>query len=79
MREYNRRGILYLVVEEFTEILHIHLTLTRIYNGRKAVEVCGIGLYTAHRADNVGKLTYTRRLDNYSVGDILLEHLRKRL
>ena len=35
--EYNCVGVLYLVVEELPEVLHVHLAFVGIHNGREAV------------------------------------------
>ena len=71
--------MLYLIVEEFSEILHIHLAFSCINDRRKCVELCISTLYGGCRADNVGKLTDARRLYNNSVGRIFDKHLCKRL
>ena len=79
VREDNGGCVLNLIVEELTEVFHIHLALTCIDNGGEAVELCSFGFNTANCTDNVGKLANTRGLDDYSVGVVLFENLCKRL
>ena len=77
MAEYDASGIFHLIVEEFTEILHMHLALFRIYNGSKSVEHRALCICSLNRLDNVGKLTYTGGLDKYSVGRKFIDDLLK--
>ena len=79
VREDNGGCVLNLIVEELTEVFHIHLALTCIDNGGEAVKLCSFGFNTANCTDNVGKLANTRGLDDYSVGVVLFENLCKRL
>ncbi len=71
--------ILDLVIEKFTEILHMHLALVGVNNGGKSVKLRAVCVGILNRFDNVRKLTYTRRLDKYSVGRIFIDDLFKSL
>ena len=66
-----------LVIEEFTEILLVHLALLGIDNGCEAVELHIVHLQILYGTDNVGKLADTGRLDEDSVRMILLKNLLK--
>ena len=77
--ENNRTRVLNLIVVELTEVLHIHLALARIRNCRKAVENSLVRTDALYRTNNVRKLADTRRLDNNSVGSVLVKHLFKSL
>ena len=79
MRKNDAGGVRYLIVIEFAEVLHIHLTLINVGNGGKAVEMSTVLLGSLCRADNVRELTNARRLDDNSVGLVLLQHLNERL
>ena len=68
-------GMTDLIVEEFTEVLHIHLALVGIGHGGEAVEDGLLHLQTLHGADDVGQLAHTRGLDEDAVGMILFQHL----
>ena len=65
-----------LVKEEFTEILHVNLSLGHIHN-----RCCGIQLdihgfsCLLDSLDNIGKLAYARRFNDYPVRMVLLNHL----
>ena len=77
--EYNRVGVLYLVVEELTEVLHVHLALVCIHNGREAVELQGVRAYVLHRPYNVAELAHAGGLYKYAVGGVLVHNLPERL
>ena len=79
MAEYYRRRALHLIYIELTEVLYIHLALTRVANGSKGIKNCVLCFNPLNRAYNVGKLTYSRRLYEYSVGLIFVKHLFERL
>ena len=68
-----------LVVEEFTEILLIHLAFFRIDNRGEAVQLHIMHMQILHSADDVAQLADARRLDQNAVGVIFLEHLLERL
>ena len=70
---------LYLIFVELAEVLHIHLDFRRVSYSCCAVELDFIAADIKHCLDNIGKLSYTRRLDENSVGAELLENLRQRL
>ena len=78
MRKDNAGCVINLIVEKFTEVLHIHLALAGINDGGKAVELCVFGFYSLYGLDNVGELADTRGLNNNSVGCILLKNLSER-
>ena len=81
MREDYGRGVRDLVAVKFAEVLQVHLALIHIGNGGEAVELCTVLLCGASRANDVGELSYSRGLDDDSVGlelvDDLLECLRE--
>ena len=75
VRQHDASCVFDLVIEEFTEILHIHLALFHVGNRGKAVEhnpLCG---NTLHGTDNIGKLANPRGLDQNAVGRVVGEHL----
>ena len=76
--ENNTSRVFYLIVEELTEILHIHFALINVNNNGKAVELNILCARGSNRTDNVAELSYARRLDKHSVGSILRNHLFKR-
>ena len=71
--------ILHLVVEEFAEVLHVHLALTGIHHGGEAVQHGTLGSGIPDGANDVGKLAHTGRLDQDTVGGILGQHLGQSL
>ena len=73
--EYNCVGVLYLVVEELPEVLHVHLALVCIHNGREAVELQGVRAYVLHRPYNVAELAHAGGLYKYAVGGVLVHNL----
>ena len=77
MRKYYRRCILYLVVEKLTEVFHIHFAFTGINNRCERVQNGFFGGYLLYCSYNVGKLTNSRRLNNYSVGIIFFKNFSK--
>ena len=79
VRQNNTTCILHLIVEELTEILHIHLALPCIYHSGKAVQNCPFGGGALHGADDVGELTHARGLDEDTIRSVLSQHLRQRL
>ena len=79
MREDNGRRVGNLVVIELAEVLHIHLALINVSNRGKSVKHSVVRINILHRTDNVRKLTYSRGLNNNSVGRIFNEHLLKSL
>ena len=77
VRKHDGRSVLNLIVEELTEILHIHLTFVDVCNGSEAIE---LGIFSAavlNRANNVGKLSNSGGLDDYSVGSIFFKNLNE--
>ena len=73
--EYDASRIFNLVIEKLTEVLHVHLALVSINDGRKAVKNSTLGVCIFNRFDNVGELTYTGRLDKDTVGSVLVDNL----
>ena len=73
--ENDTTRVLHLVVEEFAEVLHIHLALVDVNDGREAVESRTFSRHTFDRADDVGQLTDARGLDQNAVGGKFLQHL----
>ena len=78
-REDDGARVLDLVVEKLTEVLHVHLALVRVHDGREAVEHQLVGLYALHSADDVAQLADARGLDEDAVGVELLEHFFERI
>ena len=79
MAEDQAAGICDLVVEEFAEILLIHLSLLRIDNGREAVQLDALHMEILHGADDIAELADAGGLDQDAVGGIFLQHLLERL
>ena len=69
--------VVYLIKEEFAEVLNVHLALVRIAYGGEAVENNVLKLKTLNRLDNVGELTDSRRLDKDTLGGVLVDYLVK--
>ena len=67
--------VLYLIVEKFAKILHVHFAFVSIYNGRSTIELCTVCIRIFHSRNNVGKLTHARGLDKDSVGMIFVYNL----
>ena len=70
-------GVLHLIVEELTEILHIDLGLGGVHHGDKAVEPEGGGLllHPLHGGDDVGQLPHAGGLDDDAVRGVVGQHL----
>ncbi len=68
-----------LVVEEFTEILLVHLALLGIDNGGEAVQLHVLGVKIAHRLDDVAELANAGRFDEDAVGLVVIQYLLERL
>ena len=74
--EDNGAGGLDLVVEELTEVLHIHLALLGVDDGDGAAQHHGGGLVgVAHGAAHVAQLAHAGGLNDDAVGVILLHHI----
>ena len=73
--QHDGSGMLHLVIEEFTEVLHVHLTLLAVYHHQRVVDMnlhmTGYILYSLH---DVRKLADTRRLDQDSIRCIGVNH-----
>ena len=74
---YDSSCVVYLIKEELAEVSYIHLALVRIANGGEAVENDILKLQPLNRLDDVGELTDSRRLDEYTLGSVLLDNLVK--
>ena len=79
MAEYNTIGTFYLIIKELSKILHIYTALCCINNSSRCIDNSIFKLCFFNSRHNVGKLTNTRRLNNYSVGGIFGHDLTKRL
>ena len=75
MGQDDAAGVLHLVVEELTEVLHVHLALAGVHHGGEAAQDGTFGGGTLHGADDVGELTYARGLDKDAVRSVLGQHL----
>ena len=75
--QQNGGGVLHLVVEEFTEVLHVDLGLGGVYHGDEAVQMQGGGLllHLLHGGDHVGQLAHAGGLDDDAVGGVVVQHL----
>ena len=69
---------LYLVVEKFPEIFHIHFAFSRVHYRRIRINFTVFEICAFNRLDYVRKLAHARRLDKYAVGMIFGFHLFKR-
>ena len=74
--EQNGAGVFHLIIEEFTEILHINLALYGVYYGDKAVQLQFDTriLYTLHGGNHIGQLAHAGRLDDDAVGGVGIQH-----
>ena len=79
MAEYDGICAFNLIVEEFTEVLHIHLALFRVNNSSCGVESDRVKLKVLYRFNNVGQLTNSRGLDNDSLRLVGVNYLLERL
>ena len=79
VREHDAACVFDLIVEEFTEILHIHLAFLYVHDRGKAVKHLRIFGNALHRTDNIRKLAHARGLDENAVGCIGIQHLVQRL
>lgn len=72
----NGSRMLHLVIEKFTEVFHIHLTLFPIHydNGAVNVNIHGAG-HIFHSLYHVGKLAHTGRLDENPIRRIGIQNL----
>ena len=69
----------YLIIEEFTEILHIHLAFLCIYDSGCGIESDIVKLKVVNSLDNVGKLAHAGGLDKDSLGGVSIDDLAKSL
>ena len=78
--EDDRGCVFDLVVEEFAEVLHVHLRLGAVNNSGEAVQLrLALGVSTLCGTDDIGQLADTGRLDDDAVGGIGADNLCKRL
>ena len=75
----NGAGMLHLVIEELTEVSHIHLGLGGIHHGGKTVQHHIMHLQILHCTNYITQLSHAGRLDQNAVGVIGLHHLPQRL
>ena len=75
MAEDDAACIGYLVVEEFTEVLLIHLALLCVYDSSKAVELYIVSVYILNSTDNVAELAYAGGLDEDTVRSVVCQYL----
>ena len=71
--------MLHLVIEELTEVFHIHLGLGGIHHGGKTVQHHIVHLQVLHRPDDIAEFAHTRGFNEDTVGVIGLHHLLQRL
>ena len=67
-----------LVVEEFTEVLHVHLALGCVRNGGEGVQTDFIGVHALYGADDVGELADAGGFDQDTVGMEFIQNLLQR-
>ena len=79
MAEDNAACVLYLIVEEFAEILVVHLALLGVNDRSEAVELNVVSVDVAYSVDDVAELAYARGLDEDAVGVVLVKHLHESL
>ena len=77
--ENNATGILHLVIEELTKVLHVHLALTCIHHGGEATQNGPLGGGALYGADDVRELAHARGLNENAVGGVLGQHLGQSL
>ena len=77
MTEYDTACISYLIIEEFTEILLVHLALLSVNNSCEAVKLNIVCINILYCTDNVAELTYAGRLDKNTVRSVVCKHLFK--
>ena len=66
-----------LVVEEFAEILLIHLALLGIYHSGKAVQFHIMGMDILHSTNDIAELSDTGRLNDNPIRVILFQYLEQ--
>jgi hypothetical protein len=79
MRQNDTACIFNLIVEEFTEIAHIHLAFVHVGNCGKAVEKNSLACHVLYRANDVRELSNARGLNEDTLGSVSLNHLSERL
>ena len=76
--QQDRTRMRHLVLEEFAEVLEIHLGLERIDDRDERVER-HIQMRVLHGRDHVGQLAHAGGLDQDAVGRVLVDHIVQRL
>ena len=71
----NGAGMLHLVIEELTEVSHIHLGLGGIHHSGKSVQHHIVHFQVLHRPDDIAEFAYTRGFNEDTVGVIGIHHL----
>ena len=79
MAEDDTSSVFYLVIEEFTKVLHVHFALLGVNNGGKSAKCSALCICTLNCLYNVGELSYSGGLDKYSVGGKLRYYLAESL
>ena len=77
MAQNYRAGVLDLIVEEFTEILHVYLCFFGVHYGSKSVELYPVYMEISHRFYYVAQFADSGRLNEYSVRRKLFRNLSK--
>ena len=67
-----------LILEKLTEVLEIHLSLERVNNGYKAVQL-NLEVRVLYRSDNIRQLADAGRLDQDAVRMVLVHNIVQRL
>ena len=75
----NSSCALYLIVEKFAKVLHIHLALVGIYHSNRSSEAYIFTAYALHSVDNIAEFADARRLYEYAVGVVFIQHLLQSL
>ena len=75
----NGAGMLHLVIEELTEVSHIHLGLGGIHHGGKTVQHHIMHFQVLHRPDDIAEFAHTGGFNEDTVGVIGIHHLLQRL
>ena len=71
-------GMRHLILEKLTEVLEVHLSLERVNNGYKAVQL-NLEVRVLYRSDNVRQLADAGRLDQDAVRMVLVHNIVQRL
>ena len=75
MAEDHGVGVLNLVAEKLTKILHVHLALVGIHHGGIVAKLHVLPCNAFHGTDHVTELAHAGGLDKDTVGSVLRQHL----